>query len=1230
MSNAQVPFASHYAAKGVLNPGEEDEYACYGYQGHWCRSIFIHSVSILLLGLPYLIGHWKPEWRVAWFKSPCSLLVADTVLLVDLHGNASVEEVITVDVDEDFPEEFAIRPRGLSSLFHLSDTDSLLDEGQLLHAFFVHKHVKYAWNTAEVCFGPVRALDHGHVVSKIHADFQGFSAGHQHRLQLLHGLNSIEVEVKSYAKLLFEEVINPFYIFQIGSIILWSFDNYYYYASCIFLISIISIGISLLETRRQSQALHDMVSSSNDLSVNVCRGGRSFEEIPSAAVVPGDLISIPAHGCVMPCDAVLISGTCIVNEAMLTGESVPVTKSALPHGDEEEDYDTERHKRHTLFAGTSIIQTRYYGNTHVLAVAARTGFQTSKGELIRSILFPKPIGFKFYQDSIRFISVLFFIASLGMCYCIYVYVNRGSDLEMIILRCLDIITIVVPPALPAAMTVGTYYAQNRLKKSKIFCLSPQKINVCGKLKLICFDKTGTLTEDGLDMWGVVGVREGDFNPPEKDVTKLKNNCPMKTCLASCHSLTLIDNDLTGDPLDIKMFESTNWVLEEAGEDTSKFDMIMPSVVRPSRSGMSSDENDSLEDDLPFEVGIIRQFTFSSSVARMSVITRTLGSNRFDVFTKGAPEKIETLCRPSTVPEDFHVQLRHYTLQGFRVIALAHRILPKEVNWVKAQKIKRDQVERDLTFLGFLIMKNTLKPETTPVIRELRAAEIRCVMVTGDNLLTAISVARDCKMIDQGDKVIVVDVHEAEGSVSSDGYQQERYTISFTETENADRRDLDYRDDFNAALVRDSLDIERGVLDSLDNSSRDYHFAMNGRSWGVIRAHFPHLLPKLILKGTIFARMAPDQKAQLVEELQAVDYIVSMCGDGANDCGALKAAHVGISLSEAEASVAAPFTSKIANITCVPIVIREGRCSLVTSFGVFKYMALYSMIQFVSVLLLYSLKTNLGDAQFLYIDLVITTVVAILMSWTEAYPKLVAKRPPGSLVSGPNLFSLFMHIFLTIFFQVGAYFFLTTQPWYRRNDPVNPNDEVILCWETTTVFIVSSFQYLILATAFSKGPPYRKAFFTNIPFFVAVVVLTTFTLILTLYPGAILANFLQLMFHQDHPWGRWKFRVTLLAFALVNMVAAFFIEGVVVESKWIKRLSHFLTNKKQPKNQFKIIERDMKNDPSWPANQNHNWKDYPTMITDVQLAVFANMLGVTVFLLVVLYHYIAANNPSRSH
>ena len=133
--------------------------------------------------------------------------------------------------------------------------------------------------------------------------------------------------------------------------------------------------------------------------------------------------------------------------------------------------------------------------------------------------------------------------------------------------------------------------------------------------------------------------------------------------------------------------------------------------------------------------------------------------------------------------------------------------------------------------------------------------------------------------------------------------------------------------------------------------------------------------------------------------------------------------------------------------------------MVTSFGVFKYMALYSMVQFISVLVLYTLHTNLSDNQFLYIDLAITTTVAILMGWTGPWETLVAQRPPGSLISGPNLFSIFSQILLSLGVQVGAYLYLSTMDWYVPVHPKNPNEEIVTCYETTTIFAVSAFQVM---------------------------------------------------------------------------------------------------------------------------------------------------------------------------
>lgn len=97
------------------------------------------------------------------------------------------------------------------------------------------------------------------------------------------------------------------------------------------------------------------------------------------------------------------------------------------------------------------------------------------------------------------------------------------------------------------------------------------------------------------------------------------------------------------------------------------------------------------------------------------------------------------------------------------------------------------------------------------------------------------------------------------------------------------------------------------------------------------------LNRMLVKGQIFARMSPDEKHELVEHLQAIGYCVGFCGDGANDCGALKAADVGISLSEAEASVAAPFTSRSNDIGCVVKVIQY--VPYFALFWLFIYMSL---------------------------------------------------------------------------------------------------------------------------------------------------------------------------------------------------------------------------------------------------------------------------------------------------
>ena len=216
-----------------------------------------------------------------------------------------------------------------------------------------------------------------------------------------------------------------------------------------------------------------------------------------------------------PCDSLLLAGDCIVNESMLTGnilspalkvfaethqgESVPVSK--LSAADETLSLlnlslssMSPDIAKHFLFCGTKIIRARrpqggQDDEAVALAAVIRTGFDTTKGALVRSMLFPKPSGFKFYKDAFRYISVMAGIALTGFTASFINFVRlevsrplpfncKPNKIQLawhlVIVRALDLITIVVPPALPATLSIGTNFALSRLKQKNIFCISPQR------------------------------------------------------------------------------------------------------------------------------------------------------------------------------------------------------------------------------------------------------------------------------------------------------------------------------------------------------------------------------------------------------------------------------------------------------------------------------------------------------------------------------------------------------------------------------------------------------------------------------------------------------------------------------------------------------------------------------------------------------------------------------------
>ncbi|KAM4771313.1 putative cation-transporting ATPase 13A4 [Rhinophrynus dorsalis] len=1169
----EINKEGHHA---LLSQGEENEMDIFGYRTHSCRKVLCIIGYIFSLGFLRLLFYWKPEWHVWANCVPCSLEEASIVLLrtTDEFKEHSWKKVRWIQLSEtDFNDYNAIT----------KDPESVINRAiirpELKVRYIQVQKIRYIWDNCEKQFTKAGVLEDHHTCVSIHSKFgSGFTRGEESIRRLICGPNIIDVGIVPIWKLLFKEVLNPFYVFQLFSVCLWFAEEYIEYSVAIIIMSLICIVLSVYTLRQQSVKLHRLVESHNNIMVSVYGEHKGVVEQESRHLAPGDILVIKRNT-ILPCDALLISGGCIVNESMLTGESIPVTKTPLPKTDNTEPWKVHSvhdYKRHVLFCGTEVIQTKATDTHPVKAVVMRTGFNTAKGDLVRSILYPKPVNYKLYRDAVIFLCTLIGIAFIGMIYAVCVFSLNGAEAGDVVVKALDVITIAVPPALPAALTAGIIYAQRRLEKAGIFCISPQRINLCGTLNLFCFDKTGTLTEDGLDLWGIVPSSGYRF---QNVITLTADTAlpwgPLLGAMASCHSLIVLDGKIQGDPLDLKMFEATCWEIEDSPGDDSKVSM-QSMIVKPGPDA----SNVTIEG-----IVVLQQFPFSSSLQRMSVITQILNGDEYAVYMKGAPEMVASFCKADTVPISFANELEFYTKQGFRVIGLAYKILDVKEH-IQLTTLKRDQVESDLIFLGLLVLENRLKLETRPVLNELSSSRIRTVMITGDNLQTAITVAKNSGMISQCSDVILIEAKEISGPNLA--------SLTWTLVEG---KPSSYK------LMDTFISIEE--VSGPKKEEHPYHFAMTGSTYQIIVHHFNNLLQKVLINGTIFARMSPGQKSSLVEEFQKLGYYVGMCGDGANDCGALKMAHVGISLSEQEASVASPFTSNRPNIECVPQLIKEGRAALITSFCVFKYMALYSMIQYIGVLLLYWQSNSYANYQFLFQDLAITTIISVTMSLNHAYPKLAPYKPPAQLVSPPLLMSVLLNIIFSLAMQICGFLIVQHQRWYNPNsifsacNPVNesspdmnngsnvtqPDDQAkqstFQSYENTTVWLLATLNCLIVALVFSKGRPFRQPIYTNYIFVIVIVVQFAVCLFF------LFADIKNLYIAMDLVCTPLLWRGSIIIMLIITLALSYFAEEAIIENRALWKLLKkvFQYRSKSP---YKKLQHLLKEDADWPPL---NKKDY---------------------------------------
>ncbi|ADM11026.1 P-ATPase-V [Encephalitozoon intestinalis ATCC 50506] len=491
--------------------------------------------------------------------------------------------------------------------------------------------------------------------------------------------NRFDIVPPSFFQLFLQHAVSPLFVFQVFSGLLWCLDEYVYQA--IFSLVMLVVLESGLVFQRMVTARHFKKMSHAKVNVEVLYDSRSCRKsedktVSSEDLFPGDVIRIKSTMSV-PCDLLLVKGSCAVNEAMLSGESVPLAKEDISERNPKDTFDRSKDKKHILYAGTEIVMIK---DSPLVCFVLHTGFETEKGGLVRKMMCTEEVTVN-DREAFIFIFALLVFAIIASFYAYKEGKKMGKSNYKLLLEVILILTNVVPTELPMELSMAVNSCVRALIQKGVYCLEPFRIPYAGKVNVCCFDKTGTLTETVME---VAGIKHETENSTD--------------VLSSCHSLLLLEGKVTGDPL-----------------ETSTYEYLKNKKSLGSKC---------------FEYQVLKTYSFCSELKRMTVVVEKEGK-RF-VGMKGAPEVVKEYL--SSVP-DFYDDYKEYAADGYRVLALGFKPTSKQDKYV------RKDMESGLSFAGFVLFDCKLKKDVRETIEALHISGHKVIMITGDNVLTARNVSK---------------------------------------------------------------------------------------------------------------------------------------------------------------------------------------------------------------------------------------------------------------------------------------------------------------------------------------------------------------------------------------------------------------------------------------------------------------------------------------------------------
>ena len=975
------------------------------------------------------------------------------------------------------------------------------------------------------------------------------------------GENRMKIPIPSFFSLYKEHMVAPFFVFQLFCILLWVFDDYGIHSMitlfmlCVFEATVVSQRIFNLATLRNMRVPPHLIFVYRD---NI------WKKIPSSELLPGDIVSVvdgnsyeevkeeededtknnkviqllkklkeikkkneerfnkknvnsvlnkhkDKEPSPLTCDLLLLSGSAIVNEAMLTGESVPQIKDSITKLDYEYNNILDiklHHKNCVLFAGTKVVKVsrneeleklpkninQIPPNKGCICQVIKTGFSTAQGKLLRTVMYSseRNKGEDSWEAFI-FIAILLFIA-LGASY--YVLIDglkrEGQLTYKLLLRCIIIITSVVPAELPIELSLAINNSLVSLQGKRVVCIEPFRIPFAGKIDICCFDKTGTLTKDEFIMRGLVNVDSVEpKNAHDTDEETL-------SILLGCNSLIPINNKPIGDPIEVAMFKEVRGKMDKEEINCERKTRILP----------------------------IRKYQFDSNLKRMTVLARVYSGiyekkyyNR--VLCKGAPEVIKTLLKE--VPNDYDKCFNKWARLGYRILALAYND-----NDNYTYTTKRDELEKDLIFKGFAIVETPLKKKTTNYISELIESKYDVCIITGDHFLTTSKVAKDLKLGPEKSSYLKIE------NKKMNWYDLDNIFIKETKT-----------------------------ISEIESLSLEYTLAVTGKEIDNFEKEINLPQKYLIFQHIkLFCRVSPSQKDDIIKDLIKSGRNPSMCGDGSNDVGALKRATIGVALLNVEetehqkkqpfsifsfddettiksgdVTAAAPFTSKSGSIKCIKNIFIQGRCTLVVTFQMYKILALNCLLTAYSLSVLALKGVKFSDYQSTYMGFAVS-IFFLMLSRAIPLKHLNENKPPNTIFTLSAIISIIGQAIVDLISMLLIIYYTEIMDPVSIGEVKSLDDEFTPTLMNTIMFIYQMINQTITFVVNYQGEPFMENLSKNsgLKKLLFAIIGLTIVVIFDLYPQ--LNEMLELLPLPDD----FMYRISICGIMFVNFILCYLLEN----------------------------------------------------------------------------------------